>query len=359
MPANPPPCAAPSPMPERSLDLLVPGLFWPDPAETRAYEGLALPALARLLGKGAVTTLDTHGLEGWLTARWGGDAAQAPVAQRMAARAGLPGQPAHWLCADPVNLQARGAELFLTDGRLLDINRAEAEALVDALGRFFAEDGLRFMLRTPERWLLHADEPPALETTPLSAAHGRPIDALLPKGDHSLRWMRRLNEAQMLLHGHPVNAAREEAGQPLVNSLWLWGGGDSPMPEAAPYAAVYTDDDTVAALAVRAQVEPAPDALEAALRSATRAPTLLHVTVCEQAARTADLGAWRNALEELDRLYVAPALGALSAGIVDAVRLAGITGRRGVEVELSRLAGLRFWRRPVDLGTVDPARLSS
>jgi hypothetical protein len=345
-------------MPERSLDLLVPGLFWPDPSEARAYEGLALPALGRLLGKGAVTTLDTHGLEGWLAARWGGDSSQAPVAQRMAGRAGLPGQSGHWLCADPVNLEARGAELFLTDGRLLDITRAEAEALVDALGRFFAEDGLRFVLRTPERWLLHADEPPALETTPLSAAHGRPIDALLPKGDHSLRWMRRLNEAQMLLHGHPVNAAREDAGQPLVNSLWLWGGGDSPISETAPYAVVYTDDDTVAALAVRVQVEAAPETLETALRSATRAPTLLHVTVCEHAARTADLGAWRGALDELDRRYVAPALGALSAGIVDAVRLVGITGRRGVEVELSRLAGLRFWRRAVALDTVDPARLS-
>ncbi len=359
MPANPPPCAAPSPMPERSLDLLVPGLFWPDPSEARAYDGLVLPAIGRLLGKGAITTLDTHGVEGWLTARWGGDPAVAPVAQRMAGRAGLPGQAGHWLCADPVNLQARGAELFLTDGRLLDITRPEAEALVDALGRFFAEDGLRFVLRTPERWLLHADEPPALETTPLSAAHGRPIDALLPKGDHSLRWMRRLNEAQMLLHGHPVNAAREEAGQPLVNSLWLWGSGDAPVPEAAPYQVVYTDDDMVAALAVRAQVEPAPDGLETALRSATRGPTLLHVTACDHAARTAELDGWRGALDVLDRHYVAPALGALSAGLVDAVRLVGITGRRGLEVELSRLAGLRFWRRPVHLDTVDPARLSS
>lgn len=348
----------PLPMPERCLDLLVPGLFWPDPSEVHAYTDLDLPALSRLLGKGTITTHDTHGLEGWLAARWGGDADRAPVAQRMADRAALPGQRGHWLCADPVNLQARGAELFLTEGRVLDIARDEAEALVEALGRFFADDGLRFVLRTPEQWLLHAERPPALETTSLSAAHGRPIDALLPKGDDSLQWMRRLNEAQMLLHGHPVNAAREDAGRPLVNSVWLWGGGDAPVADEAPYGLVFTDDDTVAALSAPARVEPAPDTLEAALRSAAGVPTLLHVPVCEVAARTADLGAWRDALEGLDRHYVAPALGALSAGLVDGIRLVGVTGRRGVTVELARLGALRFWRRPVGLETVDPARVS-
>ena len=29
----------------------------------------------------------------------------------------------------------------------------------------------------------------------------------------------------MFLHGHPVNARREAAGQPAVGSLWLWGSG--------------------------------------------------------------------------------------------------------------------------------------
>ena len=37
-----------------------------------------------------------------------------------------------------------------------------------------------------------------------------------------------MNEAQMILHTHPVNAEREARGMPAVNSVWLWGGGTLP-----------------------------------------------------------------------------------------------------------------------------------
>jgi hypothetical protein len=35
-------------------------------------------------------------------------------------------------------------------------------------------------------------------------------------------------EAQMTLHGHPLNAAREAAGQRPINSVWFWGCGAMP-----------------------------------------------------------------------------------------------------------------------------------
>jgi hypothetical protein len=36
---------------------------------------------------------------------------------------------------------------------------------------------------------------------------------------------RLLSEVQMLLHAHPLNGAREEAGAPVVNAFWLSGCG--------------------------------------------------------------------------------------------------------------------------------------
>ncbi|HSC98716.1 MAG TPA: hypothetical protein VLI21_07425, partial [Casimicrobiaceae bacterium] len=33
------------------------------------------------------------------------------------------------------------------------------------------------------------------------------------------------NEIQMLLHEHPVNAAREARSEPPVTGIWFWGGG--------------------------------------------------------------------------------------------------------------------------------------
>jgi hypothetical protein len=113
---------------------------------------------------------------------------------------------------------------------------------------------------------------------------------------------------------------------------------------------VYSDDDTVAALASDVEVAPVPESLETPLRAATRGTTLLHLPQVHEAARVADLEAWRKALEVLDENFVAPALGALAAGFVDSIALTGITGRRGVEVRLSRRDTLKFWRRPATLG---------
>jgi hypothetical protein len=61
-------------------------------------------------------------------------------------------------------------------------------------------------------------------TTELSEVHG-PIHAHLPRGDHAKAWRRWLSEIQMLLHEHPVNAARDAAGRAPVTGLWLSGGG--------------------------------------------------------------------------------------------------------------------------------------
>jgi hypothetical protein len=334
----------------RSLHLLVPGLFWPDPAEARAYDGLALPALGRLLGKGTAVPAGEHGVEGWLAGLWGHDPARAPVAELLATQAALTGRPGHWLCADPVNLQPRGAELFLTEGGGLDIREHEARDLVEALGRFFSEDGLTFVAWRPDRWLIRSDRPAPIATAPLSAVHGHPIDGLLPAGDQGIVWLRWLNEAQMLMHSHAVNSARESDGRPLINSLWLWGGGSPGTPAPSPFETVYSDDDTVAALASDVEVAPVPESLETPLRAATRGTTLLHLPQVHEAARVADLEAWRKALEVLDENFVAPALGALAAGFVDSIALTGITGRRGVEVRLSRRDTLKFWRRPATLG---------
>ncbi|MCZ7655242.1 MAG: hypothetical protein M5R42_14705 [Rhodocyclaceae bacterium] len=52
---------------------------------------------------------------------------------------------------------------------------------------------------------------------------GRTIEPFLPQGDDAREWRRFINEAQVLLHNHPINMAREAEGRPTVNSLWPWG----------------------------------------------------------------------------------------------------------------------------------------
>jgi hypothetical protein len=281
------------------------------------------------------------------------------VAAVLAQAAGLDAGRLAWMCADPVGLQARGVELFLTAGSRLEISRSEAEALLETLNRFFAADGLTFHAVAPDRWVVELAEAPAMTTTPLSAAHGRAIDALLPRGDGARDWIRRLNEAQMLLHDHPVNAQREAAGQPMVNSVWFWGAGRLSPPAARPATRIYTDDLLGFALgrAAGIPVEPLPDAAQTVLGAASREAVLLEFSACTRAAEAGDVEAWRGALQSLDLHCLSPALTALSAGMIDRVVLTGITGRRCLEARISRLDLLRFWRRRQAFGPELHARL--
>ena len=54
-----------------------------------------------------------------------------------------------------------------------------------------------------------------------------------------------LNEAQMLLHAHPVNEAREARGELAINSLRLWGAGRAPGSAHCRWQSVTADDPAV------------------------------------------------------------------------------------------------------------------
>lgn len=133
--------------------------------------------------------------------------------------------PGALLRADPVHLRADQSCLVLFDAEHLHIEADETEALAAAFNRHYAGDGLRLEFPIPARGYLHLPQQPDLRTTPLARALGHDIDACLPAGHAARHWHRFLNEVQMLFHDHPVNRAREARGRPLINSLWLWGGG--------------------------------------------------------------------------------------------------------------------------------------
>jgi hypothetical protein len=65
------------------------------------------------------------------------------------------------------------------------------------------------------------------------------------------------NEAQMLLHAHPVNEARDRRGELTINSIWLWGGGVSPEIFAGDFRAVWSTDPLANGLAQGAGLDAA------------------------------------------------------------------------------------------------------
>src|SRR3546814_3236594 len=84
------------------------------------------------------------------------------------------------------------------------------------------------------------------------------IHDLLPAGNDGRRWRAVLNEAQIVLHNHPVNAERVRSGRMPVNSLWFHGGGRLPDQVACDVQTVYSNDFSLRAFASQAGTKSVP-----------------------------------------------------------------------------------------------------
>jgi hypothetical protein len=76
----------------------------------------------------------------------------------------------------------------------------------------------------------------------------------LPQGENERQWRHLFNEAQVILHNHPVNARRVQRGERPANSLWFWGAGKLPDWVRAQYTRVASNDDVTIALSRLAKI---------------------------------------------------------------------------------------------------------
>lgn len=231
---------------------------------------------------------------------------------------------------DPVHLHVGRDHLVLTDPALLALCAEDAQALAEAIAPLYVEDGLALAASCSTRWYLREIDPARplrLRTRPLSGAIGRNIDAWQPTGEDVRRWRRLVNEVQMTWHTHPVNAAREAAGLPTVNSLWIEGR----VPPAG------TGSHAGAQLAIR----DAPGAFEVATDTG---PLVIDDRLLE-AQLAGDPQRWAHAWRGLDTSSFAAMAGAQGPWHAGGrLVLAGDAGWR--ELEVAPRPDWRFWRRP-------------
>ncbi len=329
------------------VNLVVPDLFLPAEAAAEGYSGLRLPALKRLLARSKRAVLPMSMLETWLCAAFGAEAV-APVT--LMAEGGHPGA-AYWLRADPVHLMLRGSEVVLH--QVSSLTAEEAGQLCDSLNRHFADEGLHFSAPQPQHWYLRLEQAPLISTHPVAQVAGRDVRAFLPHGGDALQWHRLLNEIQMLLTAHPVNAAREARGDWLVNSIWPWGGGFAPEKLAQPCARVYTDSPLAAAFAQAAGMTPLPiSASGAGWRAAETGIMLLVWDGLRHALQHGDLGEWRDSLQQFEDHCAAPLLSDLHRGRIGKITL-DVLDEQGLHpapgarrFTLMRRGAWQFWRLP-------------
>ncbi len=334
------------------IHLVIPGLLWPGASLTNPAAGLELPALARLLGLGQRRVRDFEPLDRQLARILGlapGAEDNAPLPLAALRRLGESSGPAEeggtdggWLCADPVNLSFAREHLLLNDFLEGELSSSEVGALIETLNDVFEDLGC-FEACTSTRWYLRLTKPTSAKLFPLHDVIGRPIRHFLPEGDDARLWQRTMNEAQVLLHNHPVNQAREAAGHRPVNSLWFWGAGAlKPHTVAAP-PAVQSLEPLARGLARAGAVEPAtPD-----VASALQHDTVVVLDTLLPAARQLDLDAWRTELARVEREWFAPLVTALRAGRLQSLNLTAPGDRNTVELQARSGDRWKFWRKPL------------
>ena len=319
------------------MRFIVPHLFPPDRLRDAAADGLRLPALETLRARGRMQAGAPRSLESVLGELFGlGMDDDAPLAPCLLKGAGVEPGDAWWLRVDPVHLQVRRDRLVPIMGAALEVQGMEAEALRASLAQHF---GPAFsLLGTPEGdWYWRRSTPLGLDMPPPSVAAGRAV--AVRRGGAALEWQKLVNEIQMLLHDHPINQARDAAGQPAINSLWAWGEGRWTAPRAGA-AAVYADHPLARQLArglgTACAAQPAHWD-----RSLPQSAVLVLDALLEP-GQYDDAWAWRAALQGLERDWFVPLLRARKSFSLEDPQSGGTLHWRPA-------MAWRVWRRPVPL----------
>jgi hypothetical protein len=253
------------------------------------------------------------------------------------------GREGAWLRADPVHLRLERDAVTLHDATMLGVTRAEADALVAALRALFAPD-LELHAPAPDRWYARvaAGELPA--TTPLAAARGRNVFGMLPRGTGRFNWPSAITEAQMVMSGHDVNAQREAAGLPAINSVWFWGEGIAPAGLPRAYSEVYASEPFAAGLAALsgARLHAVPHAIGGLDLVAANESILVVLDDLGAPLHRVDSESWRKRADALDDTWFRELGDAIAR--FGRVRLV-LPSEKGTRIATLTAAARRRWYR--------------
>lgn len=323
------------------VSCILPGLVWPGSVGT-SLQNLELPGLAAILGRSRLEKLPAEPYAAWLSRQFGAE--NLPWGPLRCAGEDLPGEAnANTLCADPVSLAFARDALILKGPRELALQPDEISALIATLNTELADTG-SFLAASPERWYLQPTQPAGVRFQPLADVLGRPVALFQPEGDDAARWARLANEIQILLHNHPVNRAREEHGQPLVNALWFWGEGSATSALRAPADTLIGDDPMLRGLAKTCQT---PWLSRTAAGKGVGGHSWWLNTELQQAALAGDFMAWLAALQRLDAELLQPLWHAWRSGQLAELQLIAPSDKTLLQALLGKPHRLAFWRKPL------------
>ena len=333
------------------LTLFIPDLLPPGGAESVIADGNTAPVLRRMFGRGELQRFPAIDAEVWLCQAFEVEQREDwPVAPLTAAVDGINIGTDYWLRADPVYLQLQRHGTRVLAAPALTLSDDETAALTGALNMHFSADGITLTAPHATRWYIRQTESTGVAAPTLGATAGKSLPPTPLTGSRASYWHRVLTEAQMVLHEHPVNQAREARGLPVVNSLLLWGGGRKPTVPGRYFSEVWSDDPLASALAAqsgaKANAAPTSAALWFGTRPKSSGRHLITLDRAHHAVRYGGPEAWLKAVNALEEMWFGALWGALDGPLKELVIVAG--GPDGcLRCTLRPTDTLKFWRRPL------------
>jgi hypothetical protein len=157
----------------------------------------------------------------------------------------------------------------------------------------------------------------------------------------------------MLLHEQPLNRAREARGEPIINSVWFWGGGIMPKSLRHAYTEVWSNHILAHALALSSGARYSALPLEATLlpKALTSGKYLVVLDTLQGKASYSDAYGWRESLKELEKNWFQPLLAWAKQGKFQQLKLS-VLGKKGNKDFTIRPGDMKkFWRTAKPLST--------
>jgi hypothetical protein len=209
------------------MHLMIPHASALDEAARHAFSSLSLPNLASQLAR--LSAAETWGSDEYAPQpphHLAQAALRAQAEPSAAAWAVDAGTELAWALMTPVHLAVGTDGVDVLPPAALQLSESEAAHFVALLKELWPEtEGWHWRLLDATRWAIgHATALDGLQAASIERAAGRPIEPWLPQSRVLRRWQ---NEAQMLMHGHALNEAREARGEHAINSVWIGDIGRS------------------------------------------------------------------------------------------------------------------------------------
>jgi len=238
-----------------------------------------------------------------------------------------------WMAAaDPVHLETRLHSLRMRSLRPDELPKSDLRVLFDHLQATLGGDNGFSFARIGHNGYIRGES--SVGTAPVSASvlHGLPPDEFGPAGESAATYHQLLGELQMVLHDHEVNSRRAAAGQPEINSLWLWGGGVVAEAERRPLPKLIANDPLFRGYwsSCIADVEGWDGDIDEIFASSSAG----FVAVMPDLAPGDAALAFDDCLARVQRM--------LKRNII---KSATLLCRDGLSIEINRWDAMRFWRR--------------